>query len=80
MSEDMTPTSPTPPMPPKDTSETISRSSNADSSLFGISVRAWIAYTLAATVCYMGIMKIEVVEPLYSALLLTLGFYFGQKK
>jgi hypothetical protein len=28
----------------------------------------------------MSSMELEVKEPLYSAMLLSLGFYFGQKK
>jgi len=50
-----------------------------DSQIVGISVRAWIAMTLVVTVCTMSFLRFEVMEPLYSALLLTLGFYFGQK-
>lgn len=65
-----------------------------DSSICGVSVRAWIAVMLTATVCAMNIIslypaifgpaaqafKLTIEEPLYSGWLLSLGFYFGQKK
>ena len=63
----------------------------SDSQVLGVSVRAWLAIMLTATVCIMNlvalwpslhglnqyVLKIE--EPLYSGWLLSLGFYFGQK-
>ena len=52
---------------------------NNDSSLGGVSIRAWLAVILTLTVCLMSGLGIAVTEPLYSALLLTLGFFFGQK-
>ena len=49
--------------------------------LFGatVSARGWLALLMTGTVCGMSAMQITVEEPLYSALLLALGFYFGQK-
>lgn len=47
---------------------------------FDISVRAILAFMLVGTVCAMHLLKYEVKEPLYSAVLLVLGLYFGQKK
>jgi|GEM_PF-3088871 len=66
----------------------------ADSTIGNVSVRAWLAVMLTATVCLMNIGAIaaqifhaaqaaqfvlEIKEPLYSGWLLSLGFYFGQK-
>jgi hypothetical protein len=48
--------------------------------MFGVSVRAWLATFLIITVCVMSGIGHEVKEPLYSAMLLALGFYFGQKR
>ena len=52
---------------------------SSGSTLGGISIRAWIALILTFTVCYMSGLDKAVKEPLYSAFLLTLGFYFGTK-
>ena len=50
-----------------------------DSRIFGISARGWIAIIIVGTICGMSACGVEVKEPLGSALLITLGFYFGQK-
>lgn len=47
---------------------------------FDISIRAIIALMLTGTVCAMAILEIKVEEPLYSAVLMALGLYFGTKK
>lgn len=52
---------------------------NDESKLYGISVRSFITVILTITICAMAIVGKNVVEPLYSAFLLALGFYFGQK-
>lgn len=52
---------------------------NGDSRIKGVSVRAWLALMLCYTVCMMSCFGMKVEEPLYSAMLLALGFYFGQK-
>lgn len=52
---------------------------NNESKLFGVSVRGWLAGILTLTVCMMSGFGIVVKEPLYSAFLLALGFYYGQK-
>ena len=44
-----------------------------------MSVRAFIALVITLFVCAMSILNQKVEEPLYSAFLLTLGFFFGQK-
>jgi len=49
------------------------------SAIYGVSVRGWLAVILTLTVCGMSAASVPVVEPLYSAMLLALGFYFGQK-
>jgi hypothetical protein len=51
-----------------------------ESSLFGISGRGWLAFIMIVTMCIMSIMGREIADPLRSAVLLTIGFYFGQKK
>jgi len=52
---------------------------NGESQLVGISIRAWLAILLTVTVCVMSGFSLKIVEPLYTAFLLSLGFYFGQK-
>lgn len=47
---------------------------------FDISIRAIIALTIVGTVCAMSLFEIKVEEPLYSAVLMALGLYFGTKK
>lgn len=49
------------------------------SRIFSVSVRGWIALLLVFTVCVMSAVGQHVSEPLNSALLIALGFYFGQK-
>lgn len=63
-----------------------------ESKLGRISIRGWIALILTATVCLISLqafifavaritgVEIKVEEPLYSAFLIALGFYFGQNK
>jgi hypothetical protein len=68
-------------------------SSNApaqDSLIFGVSIRAWIVVMLVFTLCVTVIMNpilgylisgdlfFEVKEPFYSAVVISLGYYFGQ--
>lgn len=57
-----------------------------ESSIFGVSIRAILVFMLTLTVCaltsYIVIhFKItdKIPEPLYSAFMLALGFFFGQK-
>ena len=49
------------------------------SKIFGISVRAFLTIMITLFVCSMAGLGMEVKEPMYSAFLLTLGFFFGQK-
>ena len=51
-----------------------------ESKLFGVSVRGWLAVIIILTVCLMSAFSITIIEPLYSISLLSIGFYFGQKK
>lgn len=51
----------------------------SDSTLFGVSIRAWLAVMLIGTVCGLVSVGKEIKEPLYSMATLALGFYFGQK-
>lgn len=50
-----------------------------ESNIYGVSVRAILVFILTATVCLLTARAIEIKEPLYSAFMLALGFYFGQK-
>lgn len=50
-----------------------------ESALLRISVRAWIAVMLTATICYMGLRTIKVEEPLYTLATIAVGFYFGRQ-
>lgn len=52
---------------------------NDESKIFGISVRAFIVVVLLFAVCYMSLQAMKIDEPLYSAFMLALGFFFGQK-
>ena len=63
----------------EETQSTEPKEQTSDSQIIGVSVRAWITLILTLTVCAMALAVIEVKEPLYSAFLLALGFYFGQK-
>ena len=51
----------------------------SESYVLKVSVRAWLSLLLCVTVCFMSACGMKVTEPLYSAMLLALGFYFGQK-
>ena len=51
-----------------------------ESSIFGVSGRGWLAFLMILTMCIMSIIGREIADPLRSAVLLTIGFYFGQKK
>lgn len=66
---------------------------NGHSKVLNVSIRGWIALILTITVCLVGLQgfifalvqvtgveAIKVEEPLYSAFLIALGFYFGQNK
>lgn len=82
----MNPTLPQP-IEGKETSFITRVDSGSDSNILGVSVRAWIALLLTSTVCGMNLISLgtpaiplEIQEPLYSGWLLSLGFYFGQKK
>ncbi len=51
---------------------------SGESTMLGISIRAWLTTLIVATVCYLSILGKEIFEPLYGGFLLTLGFFFGQ--
>ena len=53
--------------------------SNGESKLLGVSMRGWLAMLIVGTACAMALLQREIAEPLSSVLLLTIGFYFGQK-
>ena len=48
------------------------------STIFGVSLRGWIALIVILTVCAMSILKTDIKEPLYTLAGLIIGFYFGQ--
>lgn len=50
-----------------------------DSRILGVSVLAWALIMIVGVVCYCNIMKVEVVEPLYTLSLVVVSFYCGQK-
>lgn len=56
-----------------------SAASESGSTMFGVSIRAWLAVMLVSTVCAMAVMSNPVDEPLYSLSIMSVGFYFGQK-
>lgn len=49
-----------------------------ESSIFGISVRALIAFTLVLCVCVMSLMGLDVNEPLYTLVIMGVSFYLGK--
>jgi hypothetical protein len=53
--------------------------SQRESEVFGISVRAWLATLIVLTVCVLSLMEKAIVEPLYGAMYMSLGFYFGSQ-
>lgn len=77
-----TPT-PEPSVPPVETTP-------SDSTIFGVSVRAWLVVMLVTCVCAMqllgmvlgylatGDLVIEIREPLYSLTIAGFSYYFGQ--
>lgn len=67
------------PISPTATALATDSSRNGDSHFLRVSIRAWIALILVATVCYMALAALPVEEPLYSLATLAVGFYFGQK-
>ena len=52
---------------------------NDESKFLGVSIRGWIVVFITVTVCTMSGFDRKIDEPLYSAFLLCLGYYFGQK-
>jgi hypothetical protein len=49
-----------------------------ESNIFGVSVRALIAFMLVLTVCVMSGLKVTVVEPLYTLCVVAVSFYLGK--
>lgn len=73
--------------------ESITRAVQAiekDSAIWGVSVRAWLVVMLVSTLCLVTLMNpvlsylitgdivIEIKEPFYSAVTISLGYFFGQ--
>ena len=59
---------------------TTEEPSNIRAFNFQVSVRAILATILVGTCCSLHLMGKEVEEPLYSAVLMVLGLYFGNAK
>jgi hypothetical protein len=51
-----------------------------DSNILGLSVRGLVVILIVLTVCAMNIMGKPVVEPLYSVVIATVSYYFGQSQ
>jgi len=67
-----------------------------DSSIFGLSSRSLIVFMICGTVCYIYIFQcmvevyvaymmktpinFKIEEPLYSLVIMTVGYYFGQNQ
>jgi hypothetical protein len=70
--------------------ETGSQEHHSDSTICGVSVRAWLVLILVGTVCVMalggqimgylvtGEIVLDVKEPLYSLAIAAASYYFGQ--
>jgi len=50
-----------------------------ESRFFGASTRFWLALIVVGTACTMALLGMKIEEPLYSAMLVSLTYYFGQK-
>ena len=50
-----------------------------ESSLFGITVRGWIAVIIVVTVCIMSLLRFDVKEPLYTLVISAVSFYLGSR-
>ena len=48
------------------------------STIFGVSVRAWMALMIIATVCIMSSLGRNIPDPLYSLALVASGAYLGK--
>lgn len=53
--------------------------SDAESKIFGITIRAIGFIEIVSTICIMSVCKIKIDEPLYSIGTMAIGFYFGSK-
>lgn len=73
-----------------DTSILAKDDSYKGNSIFGVGIRAWITLIFCLTVCIMqGFIlwevakdpneELRITEPLYSLVLIAVGYYFGQK-
>lgn len=49
-----------------------------NSSIFGVSIRGWLAVAVIVTVCAMGLIDRTVQEPLYTLSVAIVSFYYGQ--
>ena len=49
------------------------------SSIWGVSLRGWLALITTVTVCIMSLQGISIEEPLKAGWVAALAFYFGQK-
>lgn len=59
----------------------VENNQNTDTStIWGVSLRGWIALIVVLTVCVMSGLAIEIKEPLYTLAGLIVGFYFGQNQ
>ncbi len=61
----------------QESSDTPFWQQNDHSTLFGVSLRGWIALIVVLTVCIMSFAMKEIKEPLYTLAGLIVGFYFG---
>jgi len=50
-----------------------------ESRILGVSVRGWMALMLTYTACIQSSFGLTIKEPLYSLVLMAVGFYLGQK-
>jgi uncharacterized membrane protein YhaH (DUF805 family) len=51
-----------------------------ESQILGVSLRGWLALMIVFTVCAMSSWGADIKEPLYSMVLISIGYYYGQKK
>ena len=71
-----------PPLPvaPVVVSTPPTAAANSDNStILGVSLRGIIAILLVITICAMSLLKIQVIEPLYTLGITAVAFYFGHQ-
>ncbi len=57
----------------------INSINNDQSSLLGVSIRAWICLLFALTICILAFLRITPGEPLYTLAISSISLYIGRE-